>query len=109
MREDDLDIAQIRCCACEACGARNVMMLPRCGPTPGKGWGCFLCDLPMDGAIAVLCDACLETNAEPKFVVVGFLASGERMPIDKLPEEVFEHDQHIHELHELATSPREMS
>lgn len=86
------------CCGCGKSGTdvRNVMMLDRKGPTPGKGWGCFVCGLPMDGAMAVLCDDCLEADAEIQFVCVGYPATDGRMAITELANEPFEHDLIYH-------------
>lgn len=93
---DELDLGP--CCACEKLGpdVRNVIMLHRKGPTPGKGWGCLVCGLPLDGAVAVLCDDCLEAKAEIRFVCGGYPAQDGRMPLEDLPEERFEHDLSYH-------------
>ena len=49
------------CCQCECTdGVRNIFLLNRRGAIPGRGWGCVVCGLPPDGAVAVLCDACVE-------------------------------------------------
>jgi hypothetical protein len=49
------------CCGCEVTtlGACNIVMLDKKAPVAGAGWGCLVCELPHDGAVAVLCDACL--------------------------------------------------
>jgi hypothetical protein len=74
------------CCACSKTGpdVRNILMLQKKCPTPGKGWGCFQCGLPPDGAIAVLCDTCLETHATLRFACRGFPATDGRIPIGEL-------------------------
>lgn len=46
----------------------------------------------MNGAVAVLCDACLLTHAEPKFVCRAGAAEPGRVPIEELPSEPFGHD-----------------
>lgn len=86
------------CCACGKSGqdVHNVVMLNRKGPTPGKGWGCLVCGLPADGAVAVLCDDCLEAGEEIRFVCVGYAAEDGRMPIAELPFEPFEHRLAMH-------------
>lgn len=49
------------CCGCETAeGVRNVICLPLKSPLPGRGWGCVVCNLSPDGAMAVLCDYCAE-------------------------------------------------
>ena len=86
------------CCVCEKTGpeVRNILCLNRKGPTPGKGWGCFVCGLPRDGATAVLCDKCLEAEAEIVYVCTGYPALDGRTPIAELPHEAFEHDLSYH-------------
>ena len=43
------------CCHCgRTDDVRTIVMLSRRGPMPGCGWGCVVCGLPLDGAIAVL-------------------------------------------------------
>lgn len=65
---------------------------------PG-GWGCFQCGLPLEGAIAVLCDGCLEKqgdNSTPiRFACIGYPAQNQRIPIAELTE-AFEHDMNKH-------------
>lgn len=82
-----------RCCACGAAGgARNILMLERRAPKPGTGWGCILCGLRSDGALAVLCDDCLSDGREPVEVADGYLTSRRRVPIESLAPEPFAHD-----------------
>jgi len=96
--EDTLDLGP--CCACEKLGqdVRNVIILRRKGPTPGKGWGCLVCNLPLDGAVAVLCDGCLESEAKIRFVCAGFPAVDGRVPIEELDPEPFDHNLSLHYL-----------
>jgi len=58
--------------------------------------GCLVCNLPNDGAVAVLCDSCLETNAPILDACHGELASGGRAPRESLTE-AFDHDMRFHE------------
>lgn len=85
------------CCVCQKEGAdvRNVLCLGQKGPVEGKGWGCFVCGLPPNGAMAVLCDHCLETEAEIRFVCTGWPFEG-RTAIEDLPFEPFDHDLAYH-------------
>lgn len=62
----------------------------------GKGWGCFVCGLPLNGAVAVVCDDCLESGAEFQFVCTGYPGEDGRTPIGELSDEVFEHDLEVH-------------
>lgn len=78
------------CCACEGLeGVRNIIMLDIKGTAPGFGWGCFVCHLPFDGAVAVLCDHCRDAiqdgrDAALRFAVDGMLEDKKRIPIDEL-------------------------
>jgi hypothetical protein len=85
------------CCACGKAGlmVRNIIMLPVRGPADGNGWGCFQCGLPMEGAVAVLCDACLESEAEILQVCVGYPYLGHRQARKDFTEP-FEHDMSKH-------------
>jgi hypothetical protein len=97
VNEDDDAPKLGTCCGCGGSdGVRNIIMLDRRGPTPGTGWGCVVCGIPSDGAIVVMCEPCMEAKAEPRFVVVGYPASGQRMPIAELPFEPFGHNEEIH-------------
>lgn len=91
------DVKLGSCCACgredETC--RNIVMLSVRAPVPGAGWGCVVCGLPLDGAIAVLCDACMKAKREPKWVVYGMAASGERVLLSTCVG-VFEHREEMH-------------
>lgn len=97
------------CCGCgRADGVRNIVMLDRRGPSPGKGWGCVVCGLPSDGAVAVFCDECCrDGTGEPRFVCLGYPASGQRMPIADLPFQVFEHDEEKHRLDDIIMGVRD--
>lgn len=85
------------CCVCEKEGhdVRNIIMLPFEGPIPGRGWGCFQCNLPANGASAVVCDDCLDRTDEIKFVNNGYPKDG-RIPIDQLERKPFDHDMKYH-------------
>ncbi len=92
MDDDEPDLGP--CCVCETnIGVRNVICVDRRAPIPGTGWGCVECHLPMDGALAVVCDDCV---CEPlKFVCKGFVSRLERVPFDSLAPERFYHDESI--------------
>jgi len=72
------------CCVCLRTGSevRNLLMLERKAPMPGRGWGCFTCGLPFDGAVAVVCDGCL--HAPLRFACRGYPAEDGRVPIESL-------------------------
>ncbi len=89
------------CCGCGGFeNVRNVIMLNKKQPAAGKGWGCFTCGLPCDGAVAVLCDLCLElaeqSDTAIKFACVGYPKDNERIAVDLLAEP-HEHDLSKHQ------------
>jgi len=89
------------CCACEKTGesVRNLVMLPELAPVAGTGWGCAVCGLAADGAMAVMCDACLASHAEIRFAMSGYAT--DRLRIErKLLEGVHEHNQEHHRTEE---------
>lgn len=87
------------CCACGQASdtVRNIIMLDKRAPTPGVGcWACFVCNLPAEGAVAVLCDDCLGRGAHISFACDGPPGSGRRVPIEQLTE-TFDHDMSKHQ------------
>lgn len=83
------------CCTCGTrSGVRNIVMLERPAPLPGTGWDCAVCGLPADGAIAVVCDDCLEQPVT--HVCVGYADRGLRVPIAQLQQTPFAHDERAH-------------
>jgi hypothetical protein len=96
---DALDLGP--CCICETrVGVRNVVPLPLRGPIAGTGWGCIVCNLPLDGAVAVLCDGCLElvaAGAWPLFVCRGWPVDHGRAPFAELSADPFDHDLAAHQ------------
>ena len=94
------------CCVCGTPGATVLHLLNAQCPLPGKGWGCFQCDIESHGALAVVCESCAalaETSATPagmledllRFVCRGNPGSDGRMPIADLRGE-HAHDQSKH-------------
>jgi hypothetical protein len=86
------------CCICEIEGpqVRNIIMLNQLSPIPGKGWGCFACGLPRNGAVAVVCDDCLDgfgdlVVSELRFACRGYPGKDGRVPIEELTGE-FDHN-----------------
>lgn len=80
MADDTLEFGA--CCACRQTGptVRNLIALEVAAPVPGTGWGCVECGAPSNGAVAVLCDACVETGAPILDVCDGYPVSGQRVP-----------------------------
>lgn len=93
------------CCACEGTdGVRNIYMLHQKSPTPGKGWGCVVCGLPSDGAVAVVCDGCHDHRVPRRFACAGWPAQAGRVPIESLTG-AHDHDLSLHpELTALETA-----
>lgn len=89
------------CCICEReADVKTIVMLPIRAKIPGHGWGCVVCNLPGDGASAVLCDACVGDYAagnEPlQFVCRGFPGTDGRINVHDYGEEIaFDHDRTI--------------
>lgn len=87
------------CCACGKVDGelRNVLMLDLRARKEGTGWGCNVCGLPPVGAIAIVCDACLEIDATILYAIDGPPMDGGRVLIVDLPKEPFRHDMKKHE------------
>jgi hypothetical protein len=91
-----------RCCNClRTAMLPNIVALGRRHPTPGKGWGCVICGLPADGAVAVLCNGCMGAAASPRFVCEGYAAEPGRVAFLDLAPDPFEHDMQAHAWEEL--------
>lgn len=88
------------CCICEKEeNVRNVIMLNKKCSIPGHGWGCVKCNLASDGAVAVLCDTCLEIfRLDPltlKLACTGYPAVDGRTPVEELKGN-HEHNMEFH-------------
>ncbi len=87
MTPEDQDFAPAPCCACGVVGShRNILQLGVHAPLPGRGWGCVVCGLPNDGAVAVVCDACVEQQRTPTHACASYPAAPERVLIESLTE-----------------------
>jgi hypothetical protein len=73
----------------------NIIMLEQKAPTPGTGWGCVQCGLPLDGAVAGICDDCLNIGRPIRFAIDGFAKDKKRVPIESLTGE-HKHDMSKH-------------
>jgi hypothetical protein len=104
--DDAIEVHMGLCCICEKKSATGFAMLELRAPVPGTGWGCAGCGLPMDGAIAALCDGCGEAyeagKAELRLVCSGWAPEGKRVPIDTLDQTPFTHRPEFHETDETA-------
>jgi hypothetical protein len=85
------------CCAClkEGRRLRNLICITKRRPTPGNGWGCVVCGAPPDGAVAVICDPCLEARAAIVEVCAGAPPEPGRIRLEELRED-FDHDLSKH-------------
>jgi len=101
--EDETRLNLGACCACgqEKDTTHNVLMLDKLAPQPGTGWGCVVCGLPQDGAVAIVCDNCLTTSATINYVVDGFATDKKRKPYSTVENTSFEHDLSKHEEAEI--------
>lgn len=78
------------CCICSGTkGVCVLISLDGLCPMAGRGWGCVVCGLPPDGAVAVICDVCERRygDAVPKvlqFFCTGYPGEDGRTPISHL-------------------------
>jgi hypothetical protein len=94
--EEKIDLGA--CCGCGKKGrkVRNIILLDKLAPEPGTGWGCAVCGLASDGALAVLCDACCREGALIREAIAGFPRELRRVPIGELSGS-HEHRPEAHE------------
>ena len=59
-------------------------MVEHRAPVPGTGWGCQVCGLGSDGAIAVFCATCRRVDARIRSAVWGPLGDTRRQPVWQL-------------------------
>lgn len=79
------------CCCCESDErVHSILFLDGKAPIPGRGWGCLTCGLAANGAVAVVCNACLANPISVnltfvlRFACRGFPATDGRIPIGEL-------------------------
>ena len=83
MNADNLKLG--RCCACKGTqDVNHIMMHNLRAPIPGTGWGVFQGE--RDGAISVVCDRCLDTEAPISEICIGNPAEDQRLPIEQVTE-----------------------
>jgi len=85
------------CCCLRLKEIRNLIMLPVRAPVAGTGWGCFVCGLPPDGAVAACCDECVAAGAPIRFACRDHPSKIARIPRDE-PTEPFTHDLALHQM-----------
>ncbi len=90
-----LDLGKCCACNCTSESVQNLVMLDKKSPIPNTGWGCLTCGLPYDGAIAVVCDDCLQKLQSGqdilKYAVLGYPTEKGRCNIADLTED-FDHN-----------------
>ncbi len=84
--EDPHTYALGTCCICGSSEAvRTFVCLNKKCSVPGTGWGCVVCGIKADGAMAVICDACCDSVADVlgalRFVIRGYPSNQGREPI----------------------------
>ena len=88
------------CCICGKSGktVRNIIVLDRetAPENYGKGWGCLVCGLPMNGASAVLCDDCVPNRSKVDKMVIGWPKENRRRLLSEVPYVEFKHDELKH-------------
>lgn len=85
-----------RCCHCGTVDhVVNILCLHVKAPVPGSGWGCAVCGVPSNGAVAVLCNSCTLQNNPPLFACFGSPTDGERVSVRELSTP-FVHDLSFH-------------
>ena len=90
------------CCVCEKPDTElNVFQMDYKNPVPSESaWGCFTCNLPMEGAVAVVCDECVEAFPDEEiWDKILFLMDGatRRIPVPDVKDRIsHEHDLSEH-------------
>ena len=90
------------CCVCgNLQDVNNIFQLSyKVGSESESAWGCFGCGLPIEGAVAVVCDACIEKHGLDNIDGhIKFLMDGRegRIPVPPVEKRVpHEHDLSLH-------------
>ncbi|MYB02024.1 MAG: hypothetical protein F4118_00340 [Acidimicrobiaceae bacterium] len=82
------------CCVCESEMDECILIQLDYKIESESGWGCLVCDLPMDGAMAVVCFDCFDDDdLEDK---IKFLMNGRRgrIPVPP-PESRIKHEHNL--------------
>ena len=96
------------CCVCEekiTDALANIFQMDYkvpvpSGTNPETGWGCFVCNLPMEGAVAVVCETCIRVYGEVSvWDQIKFLMDGRdrRIPVPPVEERI--HHDHDYSKH----------
>ena len=93
------------CCYCGGTDKprQAIVALPYRAPTPGTGWGCVVCGLPTDGAVAIACTDCEADGMDDGLLVCIDGAVGESLPVVEFDRsEPFQHDEEKHRAAEAS-------
>ena len=86
------------CCICESTQAVDNLLQLDFKVESETCWGCIQCGLPMEGAVAAVCDTCMETYADDEDMEekIKFLmdTADRRIPMPPVEERV----AHVHDL-----------
>lgn len=103
----------LECGDCCACGdndgtVRNLLLLDYEAPSSFEGaWGCFICDLPQRGAIAVVCDDCLTVDQPLRWICGGqYVRDGVRIQLDDYVKRPFKHVESFHKAQNTEAGAR---
>jgi hypothetical protein len=97
--EEALDLGSCCCCGKWDETVRNLISLEYLAPVPGTGWGCVVCGIPANGALTIICDACLARDdwaEELRFIISGYPAGKGRLPVGEMSHKHFDHDYRKH-------------
>lgn len=93
----NIDMGPCCACGCDIDGSTRLVCLPEKAPMPGTGWGCTVCGLGPDGALAVICNTCLVNQAEIRYAIDGYATGKQRIERSMLHER-HEHNEELHQL-----------
>ena len=88
------------CCICESTQNVNNLIQLDYKVESESGWGCVRCGLPAEGAIAIVCDACIDKHGKSEDLEdkIKLLMNGiKRIPAPPVSDRVpHEHDLSRH-------------
>lgn len=84
------------CCVCESEMDECVLIQLDYKVESESGWGCLVCDLPMEGAMAVVCADCFDEYDDDLEDKIKFLMNGirGRIPVPP-PESRIKHEHNL--------------
>lgn len=83
------------CCVCEGTHDVDNLLQLDYKVESETAWGCFVCNLPMQGAVAAVCDLCMETYADIEPQICFLMDTAERrIPVPPKNERI----PHLHDM-----------